>query len=132
MDTLNGKVTLNGTANSGAAKELAGSLAKNTKGVVSVDNQLVVDELKPDAARNSGNPQNEPGGKIADTWITTKVKSTFMYSTNVKSHNISVSTNQGIVTLTGTVDSGAERALAVELAENIRGVNGVEFGDLTI
>ncbi len=48
VDTQMGKVTLLGSAESGASRELAGRMAQNTRGVVSVDNQLVVDESKPD------------------------------------------------------------------------------------
>ena len=47
VDTRMGKVTLHGAAESDAAKELAGRMARNTRGVVAVDNQLVVDESKP-------------------------------------------------------------------------------------
>ena len=39
VDTKMGKVTLTGSADSPAARELAGTLAMNTKGVVSVDNR---------------------------------------------------------------------------------------------
>jgi hyperosmotically inducible periplasmic protein len=42
-----------------------------------------------------------------------------------------VSTKSGIVTLSGKVDSGVERALAVELAQNVRGVKSVESKNLT-
>jgi osmotically-inducible protein OsmY len=132
VDTQKGKVTLRGAAESDAAKELAGRMAANTRGVVSVDNRLVVDSSKPvpqvaDEASRQDSPE-----EISDGWITTKVTSTFMYSANVESHNIAVSTDQGIVTLSGKVDSGAERALAIELAENIRGVKSVNATALTI
>ena len=69
---------------------------------------------------------------MADGWITTKVKSTFMYSTNVNGSDIAVSTNAGIVKLTGKMDSGAERALAIELARNVRGVKSVDSSSLTM
>ncbi|MEO3877626.1 BON domain-containing protein [Rheinheimera fenheensis] len=53
------------------------------------------------------------------------MKSTFMYSSNVSGADISVNTEKGIVTLSGKLDSGAEQALAIELAQNIRGVKSV-------
>ncbi len=43
VDTTNGRVALKGTAPSSDAREHATTLAKNVKGVVSVDNQLRVD-----------------------------------------------------------------------------------------
>lgn len=74
--------------------------------------------------------QKDLAEAIADSWITTKVKSTFMYSSNVNSSDISVNTDKGIVTLAGNVDSGAEQALAIELAQNIRGVKSVNAKQL--
>jgi hyperosmotically inducible protein len=132
VDTNAGKVTLTGTADTGAAKELAGRLAMNTRGVVSVDNDLVVENPKPTVADKAKKSAHKAEGNVADSWITTKVKSTFMYSSNVDGSDISVSTSHGIVTLSGKVDSGAERALAIELAKNVRGVKSVHSKGLTI
>lgn len=133
VDTNMGKVTLNGEAENGAAKELANRIALNTHGVESVDNRLVVDAStpKPKSEHVDTNSGNDTSQAIADSWITTKVKSTFMYSSNVESNDISATTNSGIVTLTGTVDSGAERDLAIELAQNVRGVKSVNAKALT-
>jgi len=130
VDTLMGKVTLLGAAENGAAKELAGRMARNTRGVVAVDNQLVVDESKPISTDEKVAPVRNTTQVIADSWITTKVKSTYIYSRNVESGDISVSTKDGNVTLTGKVGSAAERALAIELAQNIRGVKNVNATDL--
>ena len=69
---------------------------------------------------------------VSDSWITTKVKSTLMYSSNVDGSDIDVTTKKGVVTLSGKLDSGAERALAIELAKNVRGVASVESTGLTI
>ena len=125
VDTRMGKVTLHGSAENGAAKELAGRMARNTRGVVAVDNQLVVDESKPIATQVDEESGHDTSRAIADSWITTKVKSTYMYSRNVENDDISVSTKGGNVTLSGKVGSGVERALAVELAQNVRGVKSV-------
>jgi len=123
--TKAGKVTLTGNADSGAAKELASRLAQNTRGVVSVDNQLVVTGMKPALASSLNASGNKAGSDLSDSWITAKVKSTFLYSSNVSGSDIAVSTNNGVVVLTGKVKSGAERALAIELAQNVRGVKVV-------
>ena len=132
METKSGKVTLLGTADNAATRDLAASLAMNTRGVVSVDNQLVIKERKPSVADSARSSAHKAGRDIADSWITTKVKSTFMYSSNVDSSDIAVSTNSGIVTLSGTANSGAERALAIELANNVRGVKSVLSKGLTL
>lgn len=124
VDTVMGRVSLTGSADSAVSKELAGTLASNTRGVVAVDNQLLVKQSK-----TVTNEALEPAAEthvFSDTWISTKVMSTFMYSSNVDGSDIDVSTKNGVVTLSGKVDSGAERALAIELAKNIRGVKSVE------
>lgn len=131
VDTKQGKVTLQGSADSGAARDLAGRLAMNTRGVASVDNQLVVNGKKPGVADAAKSSVHEAKREISDSWITTKVKSTFLYSSNVDSSRIAVSTTGGIVTLSGKVASGAERALAIELAKNVLGVKSVSSKGLT-
>jgi osmotically-inducible protein OsmY len=75
---------------------------------------------------------SESTNAISDTWITTKVKSTFMYSSNVDGSDIDVSTSSGVVTLSGKLESGAERALAIELAQNVRGVKSVQAKNLLL
>ena len=55
-----------------------------------------------------------------------------MYSNNVNGSDIGVSTNAGVVKLSGKMDSGAERALAIELARNVRGVKSVDSTSLTM
>lgn len=122
VSTKAGKVTLKGSADSAESRELAGRLAENTKGVLAVDNQLKLDPKAKGSIEASADKTNTA---ISDTWITTKVKSTYMYSSNVNSSDIDVSTAKGVVTLKGNVDSGAEQALAIELAKNIKGVKSV-------
>lgn len=126
VSTNNGKVTLKGTASSTDEKQLAERLTRNTRGVTGVINNLTIS-----ATTSSVKSNTEPSHTISDSWITTKVKSTFMYSSNVDGSDIDVSTNAGVVTLTGKVDSGAEHALAIELAQNVRGVKSVSALKLT-
>ena len=125
VDTKRGKVMLSGSASNAETREAAGKLAMNTHGVRAVSNQLIIEPIKPGVAKSVVND-------TADGWITTKVKSTFMYSNNVNGSDIAVSTNAGIVTLTGKMDTGAERALAIELARNVKGVKSVNSSALTI
>jgi len=131
VETRRGRVTLTGTADSTEARDTAGRLARATRGVVSVSNQLVVDSSKSSAGDNAESTASEAKGDIADTWITTKVKSTLLYSSSVAGSDIDVSTQNGNVTLSGKVDSGAERDLAIELAQNVRGVKSVDAKGLT-
>lgn len=130
VKTRSGRVTLTGNANSQADKDIAGRLASNTDGVLVVDNQLVVDALKPAPVEAAKGAVEQARDDVADSWITTKVKSTLMYSSNVSGSAISVSTNGGIVTLSGLVTSGVERDLVIELAQNVRGVKSVRSSEL--
>jgi osmotically-inducible protein OsmY len=130
VDTNRGRVILTGTADNKEAKAFAGQLARSTNGVKSVDNRL---EIKPKAASDTSNGTiHKTSEAISDTWITTKVKSTFMYSSDVNSSDISVTTSEGIVTLSGNLDSLAERNMAIELAQNLRGVKKVNAEGLTV
>jgi hyperosmotically inducible protein len=57
-----------------------------------------------------------------DVGITTKVKSSFVTDDVVKSSQIEVTTHNGVVTLTGNVDSEAAKDRALELAKGTKGV----------
>lgn len=70
--------------------------------------------------------------KAADGWITTKVKSEFAASKHVKATDISVSTTDGVVTLTGTVATAAEKKHAEAIAKKIKGVKSVNADGLTV
>ena len=78
------------------------------------------------AAANA--PSEQPG---TDAWITTKVKTELMTTKGVPSTDISVTTNNGIVTLTGVVDSKAQVNKAVACAKGIKGVAKVDSSALT-
>lgn len=129
--TRDGAVTLTGHARSADARAAANRLAATTRGVGAVDDRIVVGDavgqgmLKPAMAAREGTA-------IGDTWITTKVKYTLLYSSNVAGSDVDVSTEAGVVTLRGSLHSGAERALAIELAQNIGGVKRVDSDALVL
>ena len=146
VDTNNGAVTLTGTAASGTEKDLAGQIAHNTSGVVAVNNKITVgapgnvDKARADARTAKQEVKNtahdakvatkeaatDTKEAVSDAWITTKVKSTLLLTRNVDGLDIEVTTDNGIVKLSGEVDSPAERTRAVDLASNIRGVKKVD------
>ena len=127
----NGTVSLVGTAQSAEAKDLAGRLAANTDGVREVKNQLSVSGT-PSSAAKAQNTADDAGAVISDAWITSKVKSSFFYSRNLDGLDISVETQKGMVSLSGSVQSKAEKQLAIETARNIRGVRGVSADALRV
>lgn len=62
---------------------------------------------------------------VTDTWITSKVKSTFLADDNLSGIDIKVETNKGVVALSGIVASATERDLAIAKASEIKGVAAV-------
>ena len=152
VDTVAGKVTLTGTAESGTEKDLAGRLARNTNGVTSVDNRIAVGarsdvdraRAKTETAASEARDKTERAADkaeraadktevaVSDSWITTKVKSTLLFSSDVSGTEITVTTDKGVVKLTGDVDSKGERDRAVELAQNVRGVQRVDASAVKI
>lgn len=64
-------------------------------------------------------------GFFSDAAISTKIKSKMGLDDHVEARDIHVSTNKGVVTLSGTVASHAERARAIALARDTKGVTEV-------
>ena len=71
-------------------------------------------------------PAVRAGEEVSDAWITTKVKSDLMVTGDVPGTGIDVDTKDGVVTLTGTVESQAVADKAKSVARNIEGVKRVE------
>ena len=69
----------------------------------------------------------QPG---TDTWITAKVKSALMTTKGIPSTDISVTTVNGVVTLTGVVDSKLQVKKATAVAKSIDGVHEVDTSAL--
>jgi hyperosmotically inducible protein len=83
------------------------------------------------AMSKSSDNQTVPG-KVDDAWITTKVKSEFAANKAVKATDISVSTTDGVVTLSGTVATSHEKASAQTIAKKVKGVKSVDASGLTV
>lgn len=64
--------------------------------------------------------------KVDDAWITTKVKADLAKDSDTKAHKIHVNTKSGVVVLTGTVASIAEKQKAEANAKSVKGVVNVE------
>ncbi len=137
IETYQSKVTLTGLVSSQEDSDTINAMSQHTKGVISVANQLVISDEPISISKKKNSDTEEFEEKkghsmLADGWITTKIKSTYMYSSNVDSDHIMVNTTDGVVTLEGKIKNGAERALAIELARNIRGVKSVTSDKLVL
>jgi hyperosmotically inducible protein len=62
---------------------------------------------------------------LDDTALTAKIKSKMALDDTVQARAIDVHTEKGVVTLSGTVSSAAERERAVQLARETKGVTSV-------
>lgn len=132
VHTKQGRVSLQGTASSTMASQAATRMASSTRGVMSVDNQLQVGSAKPTLAESVKHSSNQAEQNISDSWITTKVKSSLLYSSHVESSSIKVKTHNGVVALSGRLASKSERAVAIELSKNVRGVRQVDASALSV
>lgn len=63
---------------------------------------------------------------FGDTGLTTKVKTAIFNEPELKVMDIGVSTEDSVVTLSGTVKSRAERAKAIAVARKVEGVKAVK------
>jgi hyperosmotically inducible protein len=85
------------------------------------------------AAKNTGTAVSEgtkeaaeeTGEVVTDASITAAVKMKMADDELVKARNIDVDTNDGVVTLNGTVNSKAEEQKAIDLAHSVDGVKKV-------
>ncbi len=71
------------------------------------------------------------GQYVDDATITTKVKDAFIADPKVSAMQVNVETMQGVVQLSGFVDSPAIEQRAVDLAHQVRGVKSVQ-DDITV
>lgn len=113
-----GVVTLTGTADNIAQKELTGVYAKEIEGVKSVENDIVVKEAPA--------PGSTMGEKVDDASITSLVKYALLRHKSTSALKTKVTTIDGRVVITGEAASDAEKSLVTKLAEGVRGVKSVE------
>jgi len=78
------------------------------------------------AAQDRGMQQKESVQPGSDTWITTKVKAELLATKDVSGLDIKVETVNGVVSLSGDVDTQAEVDRAVATAKKIDGVTRVD------
>ncbi|AUC88101.1 transporter [Alteromonas sp. MB-3u-76] len=136
-DVKNGDVILTGKVENSVDKKLAEELVANIDGVMSVDNKLtVIEDRDIDSMTSKMSDDMEEGyeqgaSELTDAKIATVVKTRLLMDTDISGFDIDVDVENGVVTLTGTVDSDAEEDLAIEIAKNASDVKDVE-NNLTV
>lgn len=128
VDSNDGVVTLSGEVRSEAERRQAVAIARNTDGVRDVTDRLrIVPDRDADEDRRVGTTaeRRESDQPIEDTWITTKIQSKFFLEGDVKGRDIDVTTRNGVVTLTGNVESEVAQRTAEAIARETNGVTRV-------
>jgi osmotically-inducible protein OsmY len=109
ISTADGVVTLGGSVPNLLAEQKVLRIARSTRGVRSVIDELtVVPEKRSDAA------------------IKADVRRALNGDVATEAYGLDVDVNDGIVRLTGTVKSWAERLLASDIVRSTKGVVGIE------
>ena len=120
VNSKDGIVTLRGEANSTAQKNLTTEYVKDVKGVKDVVNEMTV---LPKGAKKPGRTTGE---KIDDSSITALVKLTLLNHVSTSALKTSVTTKNGVVTLSGKAKNRAESNLATKIAKDVNGVKSVK------
>ena len=124
VTTVQDRLTIGKADASDKAKEKADKL--KDKADAKADRAKDKADAKADRAKDKGDAVlDRVDNQISDAWITTKVQSKYYLDTDVKGLAIDVTTNGGVVTLTGKVSSAAERQKALALAKATDGVKQV-------
>ena len=82
--------------------------------------QRKADDKADEAQRKAGDATDHTGDAMGDAALTTKVKTKFLADDDISGLKIDVDSKNGVVTLTGTVTTAAEKALALKVAKGDR------------
>jgi len=132
VTTENGVVILSGTAPSAEAKAAAEKIAKNAEGTVKVENRIEAPGVLANLGSDAKEAVDDTGEAITDAWITTKVKTQLLANDETKGSAMKVETKDNVVYLSGTVASSAEKAKAIKVAKETKGVNHVDAKKLKV
>ncbi len=113
VSVQNQEVLLAGTVQDPNWATEAEKLAKSVEGVKNVINHIETEG------------QESLGSVSQDGWITTRIKSSLLFESDLYSLNYTVETSNGVVYLTGIGQNEAEINRVVEIARNVSGVRKV-------
>lgn len=113
VEVHRGVVQLNGFVDSNSERSQATIVATGVEGVMEVRNNLAI-----------GTAQTA-GEYLDDATLTAKVKAALIQSPETKAHQINVETENGVVQLSGFVNSEAARHAATNVARSVKGVKDV-------
>jgi hyperosmotically inducible periplasmic protein len=120
VETTQGVVTLEGQVPSEQIKAVAGAIVQDTSGVKELHNNLVIN---PSTARNS--ETEGLGERVADLEIKTMVSEGLSQNETLADQHIGTDVSKRTVTLSGTVQTAAQKYSAEQTAWQVSGVQGV-------
>jgi len=120
VETSQAEVTLDGQVPTEQIKAVAGAIALDTASVKEVHNNLAIN---PSTARN---PETQGlGERVADLEIKTLVSSNLLQNADLREKHIATDVKNRMVTLSGTVETAAQKNQAEHIAWQVAGVLGV-------
>jgi osmotically-inducible protein OsmY len=123
-EVIGSTVVLTGTVDSEVDKELAEQIAMGIDGIAEVTNRLIVAPSGEDRSTTSSSGRTF-SDKVEDATLTAEVKTKLLANDETDGLSIHVDTVAREVTLTGDVESAAEKDLAAEITRQVDGVIGV-------
>lgn len=125
VTTKDGVVALTGTVISLDQKEDATKIAFNTRDVRDVKNSLKIADANS-LSEKMNNASVNVSREVSDSWITSKIRSSLLFSSDFPGSDVSVKTNKGTVTLEGFARTNAQRAEIEKMVNDFVGVRVVE------
>lgn len=118
VDVKDGTVTLRGEAANLAQKELTSEYVKDVEGVNNIKNEMTV----------AGAPAEKRtvGDKVDDASITAQVKVSLLLHRSTSALKTTVTTKEGVVTVSGKAKNTAEKDLVSKLANDVNGAMDVK------
>lgn len=123
--TKDGVVALTGTVSSLPQKESAEKIAFNTRDVRDVRNDLKIADAKS-VGEKMNNASENVSREVSDSWITSKIRSSLLFSSDFPGSSVSVTTNKGNVTLEGFARSSNQRNEIERMVNDFVGVRGID------
>jgi osmotically-inducible protein OsmY len=127
VDTSNGLVTLNGVVNAAQDKQVAEQLARNTRGVTNVQNNLAITE-----AAQTQEKVKDLEMQAKDLETQNKVIESIYSNDTLRGQDIKARVKDQVVTLEGEVDTPEQKNTAVSAARQVSGVRQVQDQGLRV
>lgn len=125
ISTKNGVVLLTGTVASIPQKDAAEQITLNTRDVRDVQNELKIADAQT-LAEKASNASVNVSRDVSDSWISSKIRTSLLFSSDFPGSSVSVTTDKGKVTLEGYARNATQRTEIEGSINDFIGVREVE------